>query len=509
MILVEHNFSKIIDISYYGDSIDVSEGVCIGQTIYNLSNKYPDEVLIWYHYLNRDKVNFEFIKSAFHSDRLMMSFNCLQNFLSVDIGYVEDSPFIKVPKDVRYPTWQMSSLVGGMTTNIIVQTNEELWKNSSFDFCLNCVAKMYQPVGLFCYSEPQLLIQKNEIIPAPVASYFELYNFVRIHYKLRWVFLLTLNLLIYEQSLKMLPLLYALFFKKNITGSKNLNFTSYKLNIDLSCESIDVIIPTIGREKYLYDVLLDLKKQTHLPRKVIIVEQNPIQKSNTALPYIEDEVWPFKIEHIFTHKTGACQARNLAMTLLESKWTFFADDDILFENSFLSTGLQSLISLNIKSALFNCLRIGDINDNILIAHTTIFGGGCSIVLTAVLENKRFRECFEFGFGEDADFGMQLRNSGVDVVFFPKPAIVHLKAPTGGFRTKFSHPWDKIGEFPKPSPSIMLYKKWHNTAQQISGFKTTLFLKYYRKQKIKNPVKYYLLFRKEWHTSLRWAKKLSQ
>jgi GT2 family glycosyltransferase len=30
--------------------------------------------------------------------------------------------------------------------------------------------------------------------------------------------------------------------------------------------------------------------------------------------------------------------------------------------------------------------------------------------------------------EDNDFGMQLRNQGVDVLYLPEPKILHLKAP---------------------------------------------------------------------------------
>ena len=31
----------------------------------------------------------------------------------------------------------------------------------------------------------------------------------------------------------------------------------------------------------------------------------------------------------------------------------------------------------------------------------------------------FHVVFEFGFGEDNDFGMQLRNGGYDIVYYPE------------------------------------------------------------------------------------------
>ena len=64
--------------------------------------------------------------------------------------------------------------------------------------------------------------------------------------------------------------------------------------------------------------------------------------------------------------------------------------------------------------------------------------------------------FEFGFGEDADFGMQLRNQGYDVLYLPEPEILHLKAPIGGFRTKPVLQWQNESIQPKPSPTVMLY-----------------------------------------------------
>jgi len=117
--------------------------------------------------------------------------------------------------------------------------------------------------------------------------------------------------------------------------------------------------------------------------------------------------------------------------------------------------------------------------------------------------------YEFGFGEDGDFGRQLRNHGVDVLYFPEPEILHLKAPMGGFRTKPILAWHSDPVQPKPSPTVMLYQILHQTKEQISGYKTILFFKYYKHQKIKNPVKYYINFQKQWKRSVFWANELNK
>jgi GT2 family glycosyltransferase len=122
---------------------------------------------------------------------------------------------------------------------------------------------------------------------------------------------------------------------------------------------------------------------------------------------------------------------------------------------------------------------------------------------------RFNRALEFGYGEDGDFGMQLRNQGCDVLYLPEPEILHLKAPIGGFRTKPVLQWQNDNIQPKPSPTIMLYKILHNTSVQINSYKTTLFFKYYRLQKIKNPVLYYINFQKQWERSVFWANELNK
>lgn len=508
MIVVEHNFSEVTQVTFREKTIPFAGKKHIPAVLREVGAKYPNEILIWMHCSLRDKVDFNYIEEQFFTNRFMLSFNPERNFLSDDIGYIEDSPFIKVPKDVRYPTWQMSSLVGCIHTSVINQ----IWKvilPKKFDFYLNSIAKTFQSKGLFCYSDPKLLIDQCRIISPPEAGISQLFKFVKEHYKLRWTFLLFLNLLIYDRRCRFFSLISALGSLKKSQQNVDLVFTSNTREFALFAETVDVIIPTIGREKYLYNVLCDLRSQTHVPTKVIIVEQNPDLASETSLKYLENEYWPFKIKHIFTHQTGACQARNLAMKYIESKWVFFADDDIRFKQDFLHEALNVLTYWKINASTFNCLADSQTNDNIHISQTTIFGSGCSIVKAIILQNIFFKRNFEFGFGEDLDFGMQLRNQGTDVIFCPSPTILHLKAPIGGFRTKRVFPWEKKGVLPKPAPSIMLFKKMHSTDKQLLGSKTTFFIKYYKKQPIKAPLRYLKVFKKQWKSSQEWANKLAQ
>jgi GT2 family glycosyltransferase len=273
-------------------------------------------------------------------------------------------------------------------------------------------------------------------------------------------------------------------------------------------KTIDVIIPTIGREKYLYDVLKDLAQQIHLPINVIIVEQNPQPNSQSELDYIENEVWPFIIKHTFTHQPGACNARNIALSQVESEWVFLADDDIRIERDFIFKTFKSILEYGVIAVTICCLQKGQVQILKSIFQWGTFGSGCSFVLSEPLKSKRFNMGFEFGFGEDADFGMQLRNLGVDVLYIPNPEILHLKSPMGGFRTKPVLAWHSDTIQPKPSPTIMLFKLTHESKQQICGYKTSLFIKYYKHQSIKNPILYFQNYIKQWNKSVFWANELN-
>ena len=503
MIVIAHDYKKVLTVEVASDLVSFDSKLTIGALLYEFAKQYPDEIIIWCHEKVKEVLHLEYIATSFPHNRWVLSYHPYGNFFPDAIGYVEDSPFIHVNKKVPYPTWQMSSYVGAIKAQTVLLTDLKFWNATDFDFCLNVIAKTYQPIGLFCYSDPKL-VNEAVLVKVPKASYKQLFTFVNQHYKKTWVYLLMLNLLLYEKKFPVLAFLATFFPSKKIVSIKEIHFEYTPSVIDLAAETIDVIIPTIGRKTYLYDVLCDLKAQTHLPQNVIIVEQNPLLDSVTELDYITNEEWPFAIKHIFTHQTGACQARNKALPAIESKWCFLADDDIVFSNDFLKEALKQMVHLKVEAGLFSCLLKNQIKTNVIVSQTTIFGSGCSLVSSSKLKDVRFDEKLEFGYGEDTEFGMQLRHAGTDVVYLPFPEITHLKAPIGGFRTKFTHPWEMEHIQPKPSPTVLYYRMKYYSTEQIKGYKTSLFLKFYKDQSIKNPFLYFKRMKARWEQSIKWT-----
>ncbi|MFB9077328.1 glycosyltransferase family 2 protein [Flavobacterium procerum] len=439
----------------------------------------------------------------------MASYNPGENsFLPNSIGYVDGAPFLKINKNVTYPTWMMSSWVGGIHASILKALKKDFYHIRNLDFFLISLAKKASEEGLLCYSEPKLLKNKSVKIAEFKEDFFILFQFVKQNYKSQWTFFLFICLALFERKFKFLPLIRSFYFKnKKLTTVvlDNIEVISSKNVVQLG--TIDVIIPTIGRKKYLYDVLEDLAVQTHLPVNVIIIEQNPNPESISELDYLTSENWPFIIKHTFTHQAGACNARNIALNQVESEWVFLNDDDNRFNSDLLQNVLSNLKRFGLKALTTSYLQVNEIKKDLSIKQSSFFGSGNSFICSSILSKVRFDMKFEFGYGEDIDFGMQLRNIGTDIIYFPDLEILHLKAPIGGFRTKPVLKWSSDSVQPKPSPTVMLCKQFHLTLNQIRAYKLILFLKFYKVQKIKNPILYYANFKKQWRQSLYWMNNL--
>jgi GT2 family glycosyltransferase len=511
MIIIYHDGSTIVEMANANASaITRAKGKSIAAVLFDVAHEHPEKLLVWCHQSLKDELYVSEIEPLFHHKKLLLSYNTSDtSFLDENIGYIDASLFVQTNKKVTFASWQMSSAVGGIHAEVVLALQGSIPLDTNFDYFLCSLAKLAMPKGLLCYSEPKLLKQHLKAVPIKT-SRFTLFRFAKQHYRARWVFLLLLNFLLYERKFPLLPFLFSFFYKNRSKAIINLDaikVQSTRKVVDKG--TLDVIIPTIGRKNYLYDVLKDFSKQTLLPNKIIIVEQNPEADSSSELDYIQDEKWPFEIQHFFIHQAGACHARNLALDQTQSEWVFLADDDNRFGATLLSDVFEKIKQYGHPVVTTSYPQKNERKKYTKVIQWSTFGAGNSFVRRDLLDKVRFNRAFEFGYGEDGDFGMQLRHQGQDVLYFPEPEILHLKAPMGGFRTKPVLQWHNDGIQPKPSPTIMLYQMLHNTPAQTNSYKTTLFFKYYKLQKIKNPVRYFNYFQKQWKKSVFWANELQQ
>jgi len=509
MIVVCHQNNKVVKVCRDEEVVSFETSLNIASTLMALAKKNPTDRIIWSHATIESNINWDALDEIFHHDRIMASFNNTQkDFFSDGVGYIDESIFINVNKSVSYPTWMTTSALGGISSKALLQFENAIDLESDFDYFLHSIAKMGALKGLFCYSEPRLVIDKTISVPVKMANVYTLFRFAKQHYRTRWIFILLLNFIVFEKRFPIFALLFSLRFKKRNKTSIDLSKipVQSKLKV-IKTKTIDVIIPTIGRKDCLYDVLQDLAKQTHLPQNVIIVEQNPIAESISELDYLTTEQWPFVIKHIFTHTAGACNARNVALSQVSSEWVFLNDDDNRFDENLINDIFCKIEQLGICVATTSYLQK---NEKLVYNHihqTDIFGSGNSFVKSSCLENVFFSMALEFGYGEDFDFGMQLRNKGIDVIYFPTPSILHLKAPFGGFRIKPKFPWIDEKYQPKPSPTMMYIKQKYLNPKQLEGYKLRFFMKSIRKESFFNWFKFYTSFAKRWNVSVDWSKKI--
>ena len=506
MIIVFHDRENVLKIFDFEKNLELSyDAPTIQQTIFNIALDNRNRFLGWCNNGLEQYINHVKLKAVFHHKLIMASYATANNhIISSSIGYVEDSTYLNVKYNVTYPTWLMSSDIGGISSEVMLQFNNLSSYKISFDLFLNHLSKQAIKKGLFCYSEPSLLIDGFPNLP--IVNQKNLFSFVKNYYRLRWVFILFFNFLIYEKKIKLWSLLSSFLtpkLKKDKIDFCDITVQSSKFNQNLDI-SYDVLIPTLGRAKALKDVLLDLTKQAILPKKVIIVEQNGLQDSKTELNYIYDQEWPFKIDHTFIHQLGACNARNIALAKITSPWVFFADDDIRITKTLIENVLQFIKQYGLLAVNLAILERDEGFSQKVPIQWHSFGSGCSFIEAKVVKDIRFGLEYELGFGEDSDFGMKIRNKGIDIIYYPNSEIIHLKAASGGFRAKTELLWQNDSIQPKPSPTVLAYRIKHTTKEQLLGYKTILFFKFFKAQNNKNPFLYISKMIKNWNRSNYWA-----
>lgn len=507
MIIITHHNDRVVKIENETASVAAETGNSLLSTILGLAKEYPDAVLVWVAKEYREVLNLDYFRKNKNFENTLQSFNPSGNYMSNDIGYVEETLFVNVNKEVKYATWLMSATVGCSQSFVFNAIESTLATNTPFDYYLNAIAKQAMPQGLLCYSNPHFLKSAGNVSTSVKGlSTKQFFEFIKQHYKKRWLFLASVQLLIFEGRFTFFYALLASFKPKH---SLSYTVSTLKLSKTTDSQKIDVVIPTMGRKEYLLAVLKDLKAQTLQPKCIIIVEQNAEQGSESQLDYLQKENWPFEIKHTFIHQTGACNARNLALEQVTGDWVFFADDDIRLEKNALAHALSIAHQYGMDAVTMSCLQKGEKEQVRQPMQWIGFGAGTSLVKTTAIGDKKFDMGYEFGHGEDGDFGMQLRNRGTDVLYIPSVQLLHLKAPIGGFRQKHIQPWDGGDIAPKPSPTVMLYKIRHLTKEQLNSYKFTLFTKYYKRQSTKNPFAYLKKMNKAWKESIHWANQLNE
>lgn len=94
---------------------------------------------------------------------------------------------------------------------------------------------------------------------------------------------------------------------------------------------ISIIIPTINRERFLYDTVKDLSKQKIENFEIIVIDQN---KKINLLFYqnLKKKFYKINIKIYFQYLSNSSAARNLGVKQSQSDLILFLDDDLKINN---------------------------------------------------------------------------------------------------------------------------------------------------------------------------------
>lgn len=215
---------------------------------------------------------------------------------------------------------------------------------------------------------------------------------------------------------------------------------------------ISIIIPTINRERQLYNTIKYLSAQLFVEFEIIIIDQNKrfnlqyYEKIKTYFNKIS-----FKI--IRQKKTNASKARNKGVKISNFKIVLFLDDDVKIKNklfllnhvknyidskNFITAGKIIDFPFKDKNRIINRKNyyFFSLNNNKKIK---LFGIGrsCNLSLrkNIYFDLDGMDESFINGaHKEETDFLFRAKKKKIKVLFDPKCNLIHLKNKTGGIRS---------------------------------------------------------------------------
>ncbi len=305
--------------------------------------------------------------------------------------------------------------------------------------------------------------------------------------------------------------------------------------------TVSYIIPTMFRQEFTFQLLEDLKAQTHPPTQVIVVDATPSAQRDDTL--YEGKNYPFKLQVHWQNSSGSCRARNEAIGRCTSDYIIFGDDDIRVPQDFIAGHLSLLQTYNAGACNGLDIRadhqrqnLEDLNSklkNLGIARwysgaANSFSNANSCVKREhvnVLQGNDIN--FDGGYGEDSDFGLSLVKMGVTVLHNPFSANLHLKPHSGGYRwwgtqsklkgaSRKTLPWELDVPVkwvrPVPSPTVMYGLIKHFTPRQLKEYRNKYFFLYlFKKSKVTLPFRLLRIPYKfaQFRRSIFYAKKLMQ
>ncbi len=278
--------------------------------------------------------------------------------------------------------------------------------------------------------------------------------------------------------------------------------------------SLTYIMPTMYRQGYAEQLLLDLAAQNYRPTQVIVVDATPEDEREPKA--YKKQVYPFELKILWQESKGSCRARNEAIALSMGEYLIFGDDDIRIPPDFVENHIRFLQTykagacngLDIRADNHN-QNLGDLEEKLKTTDPKRKGVGAALMFSnanSCVKREYVNQLigndvnFDGGYGEDSDFGLSLLKKGVVLLSNPYSVNLHLKPPTGGYRfwgaqsnisakKRKAQPWELDtpvkGMRPVPSPTVMYGIIKQFSPQQLKEYKLKYFFLFLFKGNMKS------------------------
>nr|MCC5641306.1 glycosyltransferase [Nostoc sp. CHAB 5844] len=217
--------------------------------------------------------------------------------------------------------------------------------------------------------------------------------------------------------------------------------------------SLSLIIPSLGRNTELLNLINDLSYQNFSDFEVLIINQG---KKLDLLSNIDTKSVPFKIRFFYLKVPNASIARNIGALKASSNLLLLLDDDVrIADPGFLHKHVEAFVRSGQVGVYGQVLELGEsesfeCSDSLLasplnwhmlkanfgVEHFTRNGGAGNLLLSReyYIAVGGMNRLFERGARrEETEFNMRYTKKFGPFLFCPKCSLTHLSAP-GGSRT---------------------------------------------------------------------------